>query len=86
MLIVDDILLFPINSLLWIFREINHAAQEELANEAETITAELRELYMMLETGQIAETEFNDREKKLLDRLEGLEAQETSKELISADN
>jgi hypothetical protein len=86
MLIVDDILLFPINSFLWIFREIHHAAQEELANEAETITAELRDLYMMLETGRIAETEFNDREKKLLDRLEGLEAQETSKELISADN
>lgn len=79
MLIVDDILLFPVNSLLWMFHEIHHAAQEELANEAETITAELRELYMMLETGRITETEFNDREKKLLDRLECLEAQESSK-------
>jgi hypothetical protein len=86
MLIVDDILLFPINSFLWIFREIHHAAEEEVANEAETITAELRELYMMLETGQITETEFNDREKNLLDRLDSLDAQETSNGLMSVDN
>jgi hypothetical protein len=70
MLILDDILLFPIKSILWIFREIHNAAQQELATEAETITAELSELYMMLETGRITEDEFDTREKELLDRLD----------------
>jgi len=73
MLIVDDILLFPFRSILWIFRELHQVAQEELATEAETITAELSELYMMLETGKITEVEFDVREKELLDRLEKIE-------------
>jgi len=45
MLIIDDILLFPIKSILWMFREIHNAAQQELATEAETITTELSALY-----------------------------------------
>jgi len=63
MFILDDILLFPIKSILWMFREIHNAAQQELATEAETITADLSELYMMLETGRITEDEFDTREK-----------------------
>lgn len=73
MLIVDDILLFPVRSILWIFREVYHAAQEEVAGETELIKTELRELYMMLETGRISEQEFDTREKALLDRLDQLE-------------
>ncbi len=73
MLIVDDILFFPINSILWIFREVHNAAQQELATEAETITAKLSELYMMLETGKITEAEFDIREKKILDRLDEIQ-------------
>lgn len=70
MLIVDDILLFPVRSILWMFREIHNAAQQELATEAEAITAELSELYMMLETGRITEDEFDAKEVELLDRLD----------------
>ena len=77
MLIIDDILLFPFRSIFWIFREIHNAAQQELATEAEAITAELSELYMMLETGKISEEEFNAREKELLDRLDELEERGT---------
>ena len=73
MFILDDILLFPIKSILWMFREIHNAAQQELANEAENITAELSELYMMLETGRITEDEFDTREKELLDRLDEIQ-------------
>ena len=80
MLIVDDILLFPVRSILWVFKEIHNAAQEEQANEAEAITAELSELYMMLETGKITETEFDTREKILLDRLDVVQARETDLE------
>jgi gas vesicle protein GvpG len=75
MLLVDDILLSPITSILWIFREIHNAMQQELTNESEAITAELGDLYMMLETGKITEEEFDAREKALLDRLDQLQGQ-----------
>jgi hypothetical protein len=73
MLLVDDILFFPIRSILWIFREINDIAQEELAGEAKSITEQLRVLYMQLETGRITEAEFDAKEKILLDRLEAID-------------
>ncbi len=75
MLLIDDILFFPARSILWIFREIYNAAQQEIATEAEDIRAELGELYMMLETGKISEAEFDTREKELLDRLDEIEEQ-----------
>ena len=77
MLVADDVLLFPIRSLFWIFREVHKAAQEELENEAEALTTELSDLYMMLETGKISENEFDAREKELLDRLDKLEEDTT---------
>ena len=72
MLLVDDILLLPFRSLMWIFKEIDNAVEKDLAAEPEAITARLGELYMMLETGQISETEFDAAEKVLLDRLDVL--------------
>jgi Gas vesicle protein G len=75
MLLVDDILLSPITSFLWILREIGHAAQQELASEREAVTAELGYLYMMLETGMITDAEFDARERELLDRLDQLQGQ-----------
>ena len=44
--------------------------QQEQAAEPERITAELSELYMMLDTGRLSEADFNAREKELLDRLD----------------
>ena len=77
MLIIDDILLSPVRGILWIFRALHNAAREELENESESITNELSELYMMLETGKITESEFDAREKELLDRLDEIQDQET---------
>ncbi|MFH1156632.1 MAG: gas vesicle protein GvpG [Pseudomonadota bacterium] len=77
MLLVDDILLFPMRSILWIFRELHNSVQQEMANEAESITAELSDLYMMLETERITEDEFDAREKQLLDRLEIIQERNT---------
>jgi len=74
MLIVDDILFFPVRSILWIFRELHNVAQNEIANESEAITTQLSELYMELETGRITEAEFDQRENALLDRLDEIEA------------
>lgn len=74
MLIADDILLFPVRSILWIFRELYNTAQEEIVHESETLTSRLSELYMALETGRITEDEFDRQEKVILDRLDALEA------------
>ena len=75
MFLVDDVLFFPIRSIFWIFREIHNAALEEQAGEADMITAQLSELYMMLETGKITDAEFNEREKAILDRLDQIQGQ-----------
>ncbi|MCK9195556.1 MAG: gas vesicle protein GvpG [Syntrophales bacterium] len=72
MFLLDDVLLFPVRGLLWVFKEIHHAVEAEQANEADAITAKLSELYMMLETGQMTEAEFDAAEKVLLDRLDAI--------------
>jgi hypothetical protein len=74
MLLVDDLLAAPAKGILWIFREIHNAAQEELANEPEEISQQLRNLYMQLETSAISEQQFDAQEKVLLDRLDEIEA------------
>ncbi|MFM8330454.1 MAG: gas vesicle protein GvpG [Candidatus Methylumidiphilus sp.] len=76
MLVVDDILLFPVKGINWIFRQIHEIAEEELAGEAERLRDSLTELYMMLETGQITEEEFEEQERQLLDRLDALSEQD----------
>jgi hypothetical protein len=78
MFLVDDILLSPVKGVLWVFREIHDAAQQELAGESQAITAALSELYMRLETGQITEAEFDAQEKVLLDRLDRLQVEENA--------
>jgi hypothetical protein len=80
MFLVDDLLLAPIKGVLWVFREIHDAAQQEQAGESEAITGALSELYMKLETGQITAAEFDAQEKVLLDRLDRLQAQEAGAE------
>ena len=76
MLLVDDILLFPAHGLLWVFRTVSQAAEEEIAGQADALKTELRDLYMMLETGTISEEEYDIREKALLDRLETVHLEE----------
>ena len=76
MLVIDDILLSPFHGLGFIVRQIQHAAEQEQANESDNLRAELSELYMMLETHQITEEEFAAREATLLDRLDRVEAKD----------
>lgn len=78
MLLLDDIALFPMRGILWVFRELHNAAMQELANEADSITNDLSQLYMMLERGEIPEAEFAARERELLERLEKIQQQTTS--------
>jgi len=73
MLLVDDILFSPVRGILWIFREIHKAAQNEMAGEEDSITEQLRLLYMQLETDRISTQQFDAEEKVLLDRLDAVE-------------
>lgn len=73
MFIVDDILMAPMKGFVWICEQIQEAAEQEQANEAENITIELQKLYRSLESGSITEEEFEARESKLLDRLDSIE-------------
>jgi hypothetical protein len=77
MLLIDDILLFPMRGIMFCLRGIHKAIQEELENEADSIRIDLSELYMMLETERITEEEFDARERELLDRLEEIELRAT---------
>ena len=74
MFLLDDILLSPFKGLAWIFRELHRATNQENANERDRLSDELGKAYMMLETGQIAESEFASLEKRILDRLDELNA------------
>ncbi len=75
MFLIDDIFLAPLHGALWVFRQVAGAARQELEASEGAITAELSELYMMLETGRITEGEFNAREKELLDLLDEAQGQ-----------
>ncbi len=74
MFLADDIVLFPVKSILSLFREIYNAAVQEIAEEADSIRAELGQLYQSLEAGTLDEAAFDAREQELLDRLDAIEA------------
>lgn len=73
MLFLDVLLLSPIYGTIWAARKIQSAIDQERADEPEQITADLREQYMLLETGKITEEQFAAQEKILLDRLDEIE-------------
>jgi hypothetical protein len=77
MLFIDTLLLSPIYGVLWAARQIRHALEQERAAEPARITAQLSELYMMLETDRLTEAEFAAREMVLLDQLDHLQERES---------
>lgn len=83
MLLIDDILFAPARGIMWILEEIHQAAKEETVNETESITEQLRNLYLRLETRAITEAQFDEGERVLLDRLDLLEASRPEHAAIS---
>lgn len=72
MFLIDQLLLAPAKAVFFVFREIAKRADEESGDD-EAVTQELRELYMLLESGKISEQEFERREQVLIRRLEKIE-------------
>ncbi|MDX2116351.1 MAG: gas vesicle protein GvpG [Planctomycetota bacterium] len=73
MFVIDDILLSPVRGFMWIMRELHNAAHQELEGEADRLTHRLSTLYMLLETGQVTNEEFDAQERDILARLEALQ-------------
>jgi len=71
--LLDDIFLSPIKFLHFIAKSVHEGAMKELLDE-DGVRKELREIYRLLESGNISEAEFERREKNLLDRLEQIES------------
>lgn len=85
MLILDTLLLSPIYGTIWAARQVHNAIKQDRAAEPARLTAELSELYMMLETHRITEGEFDAREKVLLDQLDLLQEDERPQEEEEAE-
>jgi hypothetical protein len=73
MFLIDDILLSPMHGFFWLAKQIHNAVEKETIITPEQITAELSDLYMMLDIGQIEAEEFDRREAELLDLLDELQ-------------
>lgn len=76
--LLDDVFLAPFRGILWIAKQVHSAAQQDQENEIERLHQRLRELYMMVETGEIGDSEFVANEKQILDRLDELDNRHSS--------
>jgi uncharacterized protein YaaN involved in tellurite resistance len=72
MFLIDNVLLAPVSGVMYVFREIQAAAEGEAVKNAEALRAQLSELYGMLESGRISSDQFDAKEKELLDQLDGI--------------
>lgn len=68
MLLVDDILLAPINGVIWIAKKIDDMSQKELSDKGK-IKEMLMELQLRYELDEITEEEYSEKERELLDCL-----------------
>jgi hypothetical protein len=67
--LLDSILAAPGNAAFVLFKELARKAQEEWLDD-DAIKEELQQLYTLLEAGQISDRDFEERECRLLERLE----------------
>jgi hypothetical protein len=76
MFILDDLLFkLPAKGFMGIFKKIAEMAEEELDDSAK-IREELQQLEFLLETDQISEDEYAEKELELMERLTQEEEQQ----------
>lgn len=71
MFILDDILMAPVNGLIWLGKKINEVVEKEVSDEGR-IKEKLMELQLKFELDQISEEEYNKQEAELLARLDAI--------------
>ena len=70
-LIIDDLLMLPVQGFMGIFEAIKTKVDEELYDEAKPQQA-LLEAQTLLDMGEITEEEYQKRETKIMERLEAI--------------
>lgn len=78
MFLIDDILLAPVKSVIWLTKKINEVVEKELYDEGR-IKKELMDLQLRFELNEISEEEYIKQEKELLARLDAAAAKGTEK-------
>lgn len=71
MLVVDDVLLFPLKGLIGVFEKIHQMAKKETSDEKYALE-KLMELQLRYEMDEISEEEFKREEAKLQAKLNAL--------------
>jgi len=71
MFLIDNILLAPLNGVIWLGKKINEVAEREFSDEG-LIKEKLMEVQMKFEMDKISEKEYNKQEAELLARLDAI--------------
>ena len=71
MFLIDDILLAPLNGIIWLGKKIDEVAEREFSDEGR-IKEKLMELQLKFELDKISEKEYNKQEAELLARLDAI--------------
>ena len=71
MFLLDDLLLAPLKSVIWLGKKINEIVEKELFDE-ERIKEKLMELQLKFELEQMSEEDYKTKEKELLERLDAI--------------
>jgi hypothetical protein len=71
MFLIDDILLAPLNGIIWLGKKLDEIVEKEFSDEG-VIKEKLMELQMRFELDKISEKEYNKQEAELLARLDAI--------------
>ena len=71
MFLIDNILLAPLNGVIWLGKKINEVTEREFSDEG-LIKEKLMQLQLRFEVDEISEEDYNRQEKELLGRLEAI--------------
>jgi len=71
MFLLDDILLAPLNGVIWIGKKVNDIIEKEMSDEG-LVKEELMRAQLRFEMDEINEKEYNALEKELLERLDAI--------------
>jgi len=77
MFLLDDILLAPLNGVIWLGNKINELAEKEISDPG-PIKEQLMELQLRFEMDEIDEKKYMEEEKKLLARLDAIQKRKES--------
>ena len=73
MLFIDDLLLAPITGFKFILRTLQRIAEEQYTDDA-PVKEQLLELQVLLESGEVSEEEYVEREGEILRQLREIES------------